>query len=564
MLVVTGGFLTSQERSLIQASRKWLAHWRRARSAWLDLKVKLVMAEPLFAAKLQALRLPGFGGRRREVPAPPEKERTQGFTPSLTEVVLATLLERAGMSYEVMEMDELFTDPTRAHRLLTETGCVFLSSTYLHDLSELVPVVHLLKRPHNHIVLGGSLAGILPQEWPGIPEVDVVAVGYGELLMDSLAAWIRSGYSSLRPPTGGRIEPRSHSLFLHSGPPEGSDLDFLPTPDWGLAMRDHQTCYRMIYYESVRGCPYRCSFCNYPYLFADTKFRFRSAHRMAEDWQAYVSDLGIEYITCLDSLFTVPRPRLHEFCRLLVDRGIRVKWTCYARADDLADEETVVMMKEAGAHQVQIGIESGDVQLLENMDKACTVEANARALRNCRKHSLTTVTSLIVGFPGETAATLERTYRFLESTPPDFYFLATFSTRVAGVPLLRPENKGRFGLRVLDNPYTMAPYWEHATMSCVDVGNYVRALDQRLMANRVALNAVLFYPGMLDYRPEQREALLDRQKSVVEDQRLLHFGFDLLNRWVDRRLRRDVHAHFAEPRREKPYARRAATKAASE
>jgi radical SAM superfamily enzyme YgiQ (UPF0313 family) len=551
VLIVTGGLLTSQERSLIQATRKWLAHWRGARSAWLDLKVKLVMAEPLFASRLQALRLAMSRGRRRDVIAFSEEEPTRRSTPSLTEVVLATLLERAGLSYEVIEMEELFIDPGRAHRLLGETGCVFLSSTYLHDLSELAPVVRRLKRPHNRIVLGGALAGILPRDWPGMPEVDVVAIGYGELLVDSLAGWIRSGYSSLQPPAGGRLESRSHSLFLYSGAPEGSDLDFLPAPDWGLAMRDHRTRYRMIYYESVRGCPYRCSFCNYPYLFADTKFRFRSARRMAEDWQAYVSDLGVEYITCLDSLFTVPRPRLQEFCRLLVDRGVRVKWICYARADDLADEKTVVMMKEAGAHQVQIGIESGDARLLENMDKACTVEANVQALRNCRKHSLTTVISLIVGFPGETPATLERTYRFLESTPPDFYFLATFSTRVAGVPLLRPENRDRFGLRVLDNPYTMAPYWEHATMSCVEVGNHVRALDRRLMANRVALNAILFYPGMLDYRPEHREALLDRQKRATEDHRLLHFGFDVLNRWVDRRLRRDVRAHFAEPRRER-------------
>jgi len=60
-------------------------------------------------------------------------------------------------------------------------------------------------------------------------------------------------------------------------------------------------------------------------------------------------------------------------------------------------------------------------------------------------------TSMIVGFPGETQVTLDRTYAFLEATPPDFYFLATFSTRAMGVPVLNEANRKRFDLdRVAD------------------------------------------------------------------------------------------------------------------
>lgn len=539
VLVVTGGLLTGKESSFLLAARKWWGQWRAAEAAWLDLKVKLVMAEPLLAGKLELLRSP----RHREI-RETFRHRENVEPPSLTEVVLATLLHRAGLPYERMELDELFSDPEGVERKLAETTCVFLSSTYLHDLSEIEPILRRLKRPHNRIVMGGALAGILHSQWDGAPEVDVVAVGYGEMLVESLAAWIRSGYRTLEPPAAGRLVRKGTTEFLYSGVPADASLDFLPTPDWGLAARDHGTRFRMIYYESVRGCPYRCNFCNYPYLFDDTKFRTKSAAKIAEDWERYVDELGVEYITCLDSLFTMPRPRLKELCRRLIERNVRVKWICYARADDLADEETVVLMKEAGAHQVQIGIESGDAQLLDNMDKACTVEANARALRNCRKHGLTSIVSLIVGFPGETPETLDRTFRFLAESPPDFYFLATFSTRVAGVPLLRPENRERFGLRVMENLRSMAPYWEHATMSSAEVGNHVRALDRRLMRERIALNAALFYPALLSFHPEQRDALLDFQQRTATGHPLLRRGFDLANRWVDGRLRRAVAEHF--------------------
>ncbi len=540
VLIVTGGLITSQEKSPWQAARKCWEQFSHARHAWLDLKVKLSMAEPLAAAARE---------RRRMSPAVRDyfAGPADADAPPLTEVVLATLAEKAGLRHVCMSLDALFADPARAARLLAETNCVFLSTTYLHDLSELESVVRRLKRPHNRVVAGGALVGVLSGKWGGLPGIDLVAVGYGEMLVDAVADWLRSGGRELRPPPRGRVERGEQSPFVYSGVPEGRSLDELITPDWAGAERDHGRRFRMIYYESVRGCPYRCNFCNYPFLFDDTVFRYKSARKMADDWQRYVGELGVEYITCLDSLFTIPRERLAEFCRLLIERRVRVKWVCYARADDLADERTTALMKAAGAHQVQVGVESGDAQLLENMNKACDVEPNRRALANCRRHGLTSVVSLIVGFPGETVASLERTYRFLEETPPDFYFLATFSTRVAGVPLLQPENRERFSLEVMPNLHSMAPYWRHATMSCDEVGGHVRRLDRRLMANRVALNAVLFYAGMLNFDPVRREPLLDYQRRVAENHPLVRSAFDLAHRWLDRRLRRDVARHFAAP-----------------
>jgi anaerobic magnesium-protoporphyrin IX monomethyl ester cyclase len=545
VLLVTGGLLTGKESSFLLAARKWWEQWKSADAAWLDFKVKLVMAEPLLASRLEALALPFRNQEIRKTVRGALRHRENVEPPSLTEVVLATLSHRAGLDWEALELDELFSDPQGVERRLARTDCVFLSSTYLHDLSEVEPLLRRLKRPHNRIVLGGALAGILHDQWDGAPEVDVVAVGYGERLVDSLAAWIRSGFRTLEPPEGGRLVRKGTTAFLYSGVPADLSLDGLPSPDWGLAQRDRGARFPMVYYESVRGCPYRCNFCNYPYLFDDTKFRTKSARRIADDWEVYAKELGVEYVTCLDSLFTMPRPRLQELCRLLIERDVRLKWICYARADDLADEATVALMVEAGAHQVQIGIESGDQILLDNMDKACTVEANARALRNCRRHGLTSVVSLIVGFPGETPETLDRTYRFLAESPPDFYFLATFSTRIAGVPLLRPENRRRFGLRAMDNLRSMAPYWEHTTMSCAEVGNHVRALDRRLLRDRIALNAALFFPSLLSFRPEQREALLTFQQRAATGHPFLGKVFDLANGWVDGRLRRAVGEHFA-------------------
>jgi len=502
--------------------------WLASEHAWLDVKIKLAFAEFL-------IHKPGVTNQDL-------------WAPDLTEVLLATLLKREGMPYALATCSDLFEKPAVANQFLSETDCVFVSTTFLRDLSELLPLLRKVKRSHNRIIVGGPLASLFADGWDGTRQVDVLAAGYGEFLIPSLVDWMKSGFARLVPPEGGRLVERGGVQILFSGVPPTNNLDFLPTPDWSLSQADHGKRYRMIYYESVRGCPYRCNFCNYPYLFSDNRFRCKSARRMVEEWEHYLNTLELDYITCLDSLFTVPPARLIEFCNTLIERRLnKTKWICYARADDLADEKTTVLMKAAGAHQVQIGLESGDQGQLDNMDKACTVESNARAIDLCRKHGITTVASLIVGFPGESRETLARTLDFLRSHPPDFFFLAPFSTRATGVPMLSASNRARFQLETMNHLRTGAPYWRHRTMSSLEMGNHLRHLHRTIMSEGISLHGALYYHRLLDYQAIERAALLQQQRDVVKTSPMISWIFDKLNTLVDSRLARDTERCFPPP-----------------
>ncbi len=540
ILIVTGGFLSQYETSVSKVLGKFFLQWKYSKAAWLDLKVKCVSAEPRISSFLEKRRLGDYGDVERKQLEEFLDPDEAAVSPSLTEVVLSTLLTQQSMEFAATTCGELLCNPQKRDELLNDCTCIFISTTLLRDLSEVEPIVKLVKKQHNRIVLGGPLATLLSREWQGLPEVDVLAVGYGEMLIDSLVSWIRSGYSNLKAPPGGRLVPRGHWNVLHSGVPSTRNLDFLITPDWKQAAALHGHPFRVVEYESVRGCPYRCAFCNYPYLFADGVFRYKSAEKIADDWAKYVSEMNVEVISCLDSLFTVPKERLRRLCKLLIDRDIKVKWICYARADDLIDVEMVAMMKDAGCCQVQIGLESGDQSMLDNMNKKSTVENNYQAIVNCRKMAITTFVTLIVGYPGETRKTLEATYQHMSACRPDFHYVATFSTRVAGVPVLSESNRERFGLAASNNLHTLAPYWAHDTMSCSEVGNHVRVLNRRLAENRISLDGSAFYGSILSYDPKLRPLLLDFQYRFTVGHPLLRLFFDGLNRYIDYGLRKDV------------------------
>ncbi len=534
VLIVTGGLLHAGEKSVWNAMRKQYMQFRSSKSHWLETKIKLVAAEHLLYAKMHT--------KPKQVADYLNCENDS--IPELTEVVLADLLNRESIDFEAITYDLLFSDPERADQLINQTDVVFASTTLLHDMSEMMPLIKMLKRHHNRIVIGGALCGSLYKTWEGSSDIDIMAVGYGEYLVPVLAKWIQSGFKSLEAPIRGRIQQRGHTVLLFSGVPESKNLDDLPTPDWKIVADYHGVQYSHIYYESVRGCPYRCSFCNYPFLFDDKKFRYKSAEKMALDWNLYHTQLGVKFITCLDSLFTMPKKRLIRFCELLIEQKTKVKWVCYARADDLTDEHVVSLMKKAGVHQVQIGLESGNQQMLDLMNKRCTVESNLQAIRNCRKYGISTLISLIVGYPGETEETLNDTLNFMREARPDFHFLATFSVRIEEVPMFNPVNQSRFDLQRMDNNYSFAPYWRHKTMCCADVGNHVRSMGITLAREKISLDGALFYNNIINYDPSMRRVFLDFQAQVAGRPNILRPVFNIMNNFVDRKLKANTEKVF--------------------
>ncbi len=528
VLVVTGGFISGKELRFWSLLKRQLLQFLFGKQAWLDIKIKLNFFESMIM--------------RRKMSANPDSSLARFLeskslinVPELTEVVLGTLLKQADIEYESVSIDSLFDDPQARKKLLVKHRVVFLSTTFLRDISELAPVLRVLKNGDNKIILGGPLAALMPDELAALPNVNMLAIGYGEYLVPKIAEWIKSGFKNLIPPSRGRIVRKGDVQLLYSGAPASRHLDDLPTPDWST-VKTKIPVLDLIHYESVRGCPYRCEFCNYPYLFDDTAFRYKTAEKVADDWERYVNELGVSYINCLDSLFTAPRHRLEKFCNILLKRRIKVRWICYARAGDLKHQETVALMQEAGLWQVQIGIESGDSGQLINMNKRCTVEENAMALDNCRKQKVTSIISLVVGYPGETAETIDRTFEFLKEHPSDFFFAATFSTRVAGVPVLTSENRAKYGLRTGSTPFTVAPYWLHDSMTCGLAADYARRLTRRLMAEKVSLNATMFYQNMLTYDVGLRRGLLDMQKTALQNSAIVLRASDIVHRLIDSRL----------------------------
>ena len=259
------------------------------------------------------------------------------------------------------------------------------------------------------VVMGGVHPSIMPDEVLADPAVDFVVIDEGEETMRELVA-------------GQTVEEILGIAYKKDGVicknplrPLIPDLDTIPAPAYHLmnmktfrpAVGSYKRLPVMIMF-ATRGCPGRCTFC---YRTFRGIIRKRSARNIVNEIKILKRDYGIKEISFYDDTFTVLRPVIQEFCRILLDEKLDLTWSCFSRVD-CVDEELLRLMKKAGCHLILFGVESADEQILQNINKRISLAQVVRVMRLARKIGLETRTSFMFGNQGETEETIKKTIDF--------------------------------------------------------------------------------------------------------------------------------------------------------
>lgn len=242
-----------------------------------------------------------------------------------------------------------------------------------------------------------------------IPEyVDHIFIGEGEISLPKLI----NGEISERIIYGEKVE----------------NMDSLPFPSWEdlihrkydwnapFNLPDMYPCYTM---NTSRGCPFNCTFCSVKAIWGKT-YRYMSAKRVAEDIERMIKHYGARSIYFREDHFTLNKNRVIDFCKILKEKGLKIKWMCETRVDNLDDYDYVKLMADAGCVMFYIGVESGSPRMLEYFKKGETTDQFEKAFGNARKAGIKTYASFVIKAPGETDHDLEMTEKFINRINPDY------------------------------------------------------------------------------------------------------------------------------------------------
>ena len=161
------------------------------------------------------------------------------------------------------------------------------------------------------------------------------------------------------------------------------------------------------------GCPFNCDFCSKP-VFGNL-FRRRNLDTIFAEIEA-IQRLGYDSLWIADDNFTLSLSYLRSFCQHMTGRPI--DWTCLSRSTGI-NEEIARLMKEAGCKRVYLGLESGSQATLKLMNKKATLEDGLNAVYHFRKAGIEVAAFFIVGYPGESEAAIEETFKFALKLPLD-------------------------------------------------------------------------------------------------------------------------------------------------
>lgn len=191
--------------------------------------------------------------------------------------------------------------------------------------------------------------------------------------------------------------------------------------------------------QTSRGCPYPCGYyCPYP-MVEGKKWRPMSPRRVVQEIQE-IERASIRKILFRDATFTLDRDRTLEICGQLTAVGARVEWWCETRAD-LLDPELLEKMSKAGCRGINVGVESGNEDMIQTIGKrGLTLEKLARARRAAAEKGIRIHFLMQVGLPGETRHTLMDTLDLLYDLRPDSMGL-TYTTPYPGTDLHRDAVK---------------------------------------------------------------------------------------------------------------------------
>ncbi|MEM0203266.1 MAG: radical SAM protein [Archaeoglobaceae archaeon] len=184
--------------------------------------------------------------------------------------------------------------------------------------------------------------------------------------------------------------------------------------------------YPMVQIFTGRGCPFRCTFCSWPQSFMGRRYRVRSVENVLNELEWIEENLPVKEVFFEDDTFTISKKRVQDFCKGYRERGLEIAWSCNARVDTL-DLETMKAMKRANCRFLIVGFESADDGILENIKKGFKVEQARKFAENVRRAGLMLHADFIIGLPGETKETIEKTKKFIKEIKPELLQVSVVS-----------------------------------------------------------------------------------------------------------------------------------------
>jgi anaerobic magnesium-protoporphyrin IX monomethyl ester cyclase len=325
-------------------------------------------------------------------------------------------------------------------------------STTTSSFLDGIEIARLAKevKPDTKIVFGGVHISALKDELlQDYPVIDFGVVGEGEETLLELIERESSDFNKIK----GLIYRKNSKVVFNGRRNKLMDLDNLTFPSYhklkGFPHHYQLPIFNYPKYPNTiivtsRGCPFQCSYCDRSVFLKS--YRYNSAEYILELLKYLRKRYNIRHVNIYDDTFLLNRNRVMEFCKLKIRNRVKTTFNCAARAEQV-DMELLKLLKKAGCWMISLGIETGDDELLKRHRSYGKKEPPPDILNIMRKNTYLIKKAgmrakglFMMGLPGETEASIDRSMNYVFSLPLDDFNLSRL-TPFPGSPMYRDIHK---------------------------------------------------------------------------------------------------------------------------
>ena len=169
---------------------------------------------------------------------------------------------------------------------------------------------------------------------------------------------------------------------------------------------------------SSRGCAFQCSFCSISAHYSgysEGKVRSRSAENIVDEIEGVIKRKKRGYLCISDDNFFYDIKGVLAIIKELKKRHIELPILCTTRADQIIkNEKYIPYLRKNGVLWIELGVESGNDQVLKRFKKGITVQENKKALQILGDNDIGIIMDFIMFDPKTTIEELEININFLE------------------------------------------------------------------------------------------------------------------------------------------------------
>lgn len=361
----------------------------------------------------------------------PAQMKTRGYSAEGENIIPLSLLAVARplvkQGYRVVIINEVFEDDPVARVLgeMEDAVCLGISALSGYHIAGGLKVAAAVKArfPGKPVIWGGWHVTTLPDETLESALVDAVVRGQGEdaflELVQALEAgrdWSQIGNLSYKKDGVAVHNPRrpyNQAINEEMFPYELLDMEqYFKHVNVPADLDPKQLTRPMVIITSY-GCAWNCGFCGHKIQY--DCWHPMSAQRVVDELEFLVKKYGINYFLPADGDPMLNEKRMNAILDGMEQRGLKLRWECTARADDLVrySDETLLRMKALGMGLVHVGIEHGVDRLLKLMNKGTTRATNEAAVEKLARLGIPMYGNFIFGLPTETREELLENVNFM-------------------------------------------------------------------------------------------------------------------------------------------------------